>query len=163
MWSAAFSFFLSPVALPQQVSSESVLRDLEQDLNIQPGYGFKKVRLGYTFNQVSSVWGQPSNVQQFPLFGVTKKWSYIAGSTRIVLVGNNVVESIEVIGDFSSPFQTSEGVRFGTSPHQIIAVYGRPDAAKGLEHLTYNRRGIEFAMENGNLRALRVFPAGRAN
>lgn len=163
MWSTALLFLLPPVALPQQISTESVLRYLEQDLNIQPGLGFKKVRLGYSFAKVSSIWGQPSNVQQFPVFGLTKKWSYNAGSTRIVLVGNKVVESIEVIGDVSSPFQTSEGVRFGTSPHQIIAVYGRPDKAKGLEYLTYNRRGIEFAMENGNLRALRVFPAGRAN
>jgi len=142
-------------------TTESILKYLEQDLAIQPAVGFKNVRLGYSFDAVAKVWGKPYKVEQFPLFGITKKWLYKAGSTTIVLVGSKVVESIEVIGDFNSPFQTTEGIRFGTSPHQIIAVYGRPDKAKGLTLLVYTRRGIEFAMQNGNLKALRVFPAGR--
>jgi len=159
-----FAIALMPAMVSAQQTSpfttESILRYLEQDYNIKPGRGFKNVQLGYTFAAVNKIWGKPKSVEQFPLFGLNKKWRYSAGETQIILVGNKQVESIEVIGDFTSPFQTTEGVRFGMSPQQIISVYGRPNRAKGLTYFNYDRRGVEFAMENGVLRALRVFFPG---
>jgi len=143
-------------------STQSILQYLLQDLFIKAGYGFKKVHLGQSFSEVVRAWGQPAETEQFWLLGLSNKWRYRAGSTVIVLVGDERVESIEVIGDMTTPFETVEGGRFGMTPHQLISIYGRPSNPGDLIHLSYYPRGIEFAMQNGGLRALRVFAPRRS-
>lgn len=143
--------------------TESILRYVDQDLSIEPGIGFKKVRLGQSFKSVAQNWGKPTSVKKSGLFSAENKWYYQAGDSLVIVTGGNAVESIEVSGKFNSPFQTTEGARFGMSLHQVTAIYGRPSGGRDLSYLKYARRGIEFAMHNGVLRAMRVFPAARSN
>lgn len=166
-WVAFVTCLVPAIVVAQQQTSplntESILRYLEQDLSIQPGVGFRKVRLGQSFASVAQIWGRPSSTERSGLLKVTNKWYYRAGDTQIILVGGKTVESIEVSGRFNSPFQTTEGARFGMSPHQVTAIYGLPNRSEGLTYFGYTHRGIEFAMQNGTVRALRVFPAGTTN
>ncbi len=141
---------------------ELVTRYLQQDVFLRPGVGFQRVKLGQSFASVARTWGRPSAAGRTGLLGTRKVWSYRAGpNTNIVLSGGDRVTSIEVRGNMVSPYQSSEGIGFGTTPQQVTTVYGEADRATDIARLSYLSRGIEFSFSSGALRAMRVFPPDR--
>ncbi len=142
--------------------AEIASRYLQQDIFVRPGIGFQRVRLGNSFVEVARTWGTPLKETRSALFGLTKTWVYNGGQdTQVVVSGGSKVDAIEVVGGVTSPYQSSEGARFGMSPHQLITIYGAPREADELSRLSYPRRGIEFAFANGALRSIKVFPPKR--
>ena len=59
---------------------------------------------------------------------------------------------------------TREGIRLGTTPEDVLAVYGKPDGAETTngaavrEALTYRKLGWIFEFRDGTLAAIKVNP-----
>ena len=142
----------------RHVTPESVIRYLQQDLFVTPGMGFRKVRIGSTFEQVMQAWGNPNKSSSSDI-GAKKAWVYsVDRGSEISVSGSTKVESIEVSGSFNSPFSSIEGANFGMTPHQVISIYGKPADEGKLAKLRYPDRGIVFVFKSGALTSMRVFP-----
>jgi len=136
-------------------AAEMVTDYLEQDIFLQPGVGLKKVRIGTPFAQVRQEWGAPTSTDRHDL--IDEKWIYEIGQhTRIALIGGDKVKAIRVEGAFNSPYSTTEGASFGMTRHQLATIYGSGDS--GSNSLTYEKRGVGFAMEHGQVSEIRIFP-----
>lgn len=141
---------------------ELVTRYLQQDIFLKPGIGFERVRIGDSFEQVARRWGQPESIRGTSFLGRSKAWIYGAGQDAFVIVsGGKKVNGIEVVGDFNSPFESTEGVRFGMTPQQVTTIYGSTAADATLTTLTYPGRGIKLTFKGGGLRSMYVFAATR--
>lgn len=144
-----------------QVTPETVIRYLQQDVFISPGIGFQKVRIGDAFDQVAKTWGNPNKAYDSDV-GSKTAWVYFLGrGSEIALSGGTKVDSIEVTGSFNSPFSSIEGASFGMTPHQVISIYGKPADEGNLSKLRYPKKGIAFGFKSGALHSIRVFPSGR--
>ena len=139
-----------------RITPEAVVRYLQQDLFVSPGIGFKKVRIGQTFQQVAQSWGHPNKAGKQTDTGYTV-WEYHAGDSRISVGGGAKVTSIKVVGSLNSPFASREGANFGMTPQQIITIYGVPSNSTNLARLRYPAKGIEFGFEHGALKQISVF------
>lgn len=140
---------------------ETLLRYLQQDIFINPGSGLKAVQLGHSFEHVLATWGRPRATGRAGFLGSDRAWIYEGGrNTTVVLVGDDTVERMEVRGNLSSPYQTTEGARFGMPRHQVLSMYGRPGGDAGPERVEYPARGVAFGFHNGSLRSIEVFGAG---
>ena len=143
-----------------RITPESVIRYLHQDLFVTPGVGFQKVRIGQTFQQVASAWGNPNKAYDSDV-GSEIAWVYQIGrDSEIAVTGSRRVSSIVISGTFNSPFSSTEGVNFGMTPHQVIGVYGKPAGDEDLVKLRYPKKGITFGFKSGALRSMRVYRPG---
>lgn len=142
------------------VTAETVLRYLQKDYFLSPGIGFQKVQIGNSFNQVAQAWGQPNKKLESTEAGTRVVWIYDVGQDgQIAVAGGASVRTIRVLGSFNSPFSSTEGARFGMTPHQVITIYGQPLDPDDLTRLSYPGKGIAFAFENGGLKAMQVTAA----
>lgn len=132
-------------------TAELVVEYLQQDIFLRPGVGLKSVKLGMPFQAVLQAWGEPASRGE----GDTKL-IYTAGShTRIILSGDDSVESIRVKGGLGSPYTTTEGVSFGMAQHHLATFYGAKQARSGK--VTYSKRGIGFGFTQGRVSEIRIF------
>ncbi len=151
----ASASFVYAQATPSGITRESIIRYLEKDLFILPGVGFRQVHLGLDFSRVEKNWGKPNTTGRPSLSA--RQWIYHLGSTtQIAVRGSKHVDEIEVRGAFNSPIETSDGVRFGMSPHQVISLYGRPTQGD-LRRMRYPARGIELGFNNALLFSVTIF------
>ena len=103
---------------PPPATGEVITRYLQQDIFIRPGVGFRSVQLGHSFVQVAQVWGEPVGMRRTGFFRSNRIWGYQVGpNTEVLLSGPSRVTTIEVRGTMGSAFQSTEGARFGMTPH----------------------------------------------
>ncbi len=151
----------SPPASAQTSDSPSTLplefiRYLERDLFIAPGIGFKRVKIGDSFDEVLSSWGQPQAAKT-ALLSRKKQWYYKVDDTTVIMVeGKKTVEAITVSGGVTTPFETTEGARYGMAPYQIVTIYGAGPEGDLPGKLDYPRRGIAFDFQSGAVRTITV-------
>lgn len=150
-----------------QITPETVVRYLQQDIFISPGIGFDKVKIGQPFAEVAAAWGVPDeasghdpaqkNAEATGTDGGIE-WVYLAGrDSRITLTGGSNVNTITVEGSLSSPFASAEGANFGMTPQQVISIYGPPTTSGSLTQIDYSSQGVAFGFEHGSLKTIRVF------
>lgn len=129
-----------------------------QDIFIMPGRGFRTVRLGTPFQTAVQAWGPPQQVEEHPLFGVSRRATWAAGSDgKVILYGFDLIREIEIHGGSTVTLQTLEGVRFGMPAYQITTIYG-PPGSNSANEIAYPARGIAFGLSNGLVAAIKVFP-----
>jgi len=135
---------------------ERVMRYLDQAQYIEPSRGVGAVTLGMTFAQVARAWGKPDHIDRTGLLRKRTIYTYKTDlGSYLKVEGRRSVDSIGIEGH--SDFATREGVRFGTPHHQVQVIYGQTKVIEG--RLNYPRRGIEFALKDGAVFQIRVFPA----
>ncbi len=123
---------------------------------IAPGIGFKRVKIGDSFEEVLSAWGKPQ-AQKTALLSRKKQWYYSVNDTTVIMVeGKKTVEGITVSGGMTTPFETTEGARCGMAPYQIVTIYGAAPEGDLQEKLDYPRRGIAFEFQGGAVRTITV-------
>ncbi len=160
LWAIGFSLIAfsgnalaQSTALSTPITAETVIRHLQQDRQLLPGVGFRKIRLGHSFDHVARTWGPPTQ-RRSKLF--SKTWEYRVGNgTRVILRGRKQVSSIEVEAAYDSELRSAEGARFGMATYQVVSIYGPPDRNTG-DTLIYARKGIEFGFAQGALRTVKV-------
>ncbi len=132
------------------------IRHLQSDLFLEEGAGFKRVRIGHSFQQVAQTWGSPQSMRR-SLLGFSKKWQYRLNQGAVITVaGGKRVESITVVGGITTPFGTAEGARFGMTRAQIASIYGEAPGKQSNSSLSYPGRGVAFAFNKGLLHAITV-------
>ncbi len=130
---------------------------LQQDAFIEPGVGFRQIRLGLTFSEVLDLWGAPEREEKSVLPGSKRHWYYKPeGASLIIISGDDEVQTITVRGTSASIFQTLEGARFGIAPNRVVRIYGEPDKKPKEDLIQYPELGIEFAFENQRLGQIEV-------
>jgi hypothetical protein len=128
-----------------------------QDIFIAPGRGFRSVRLGSSFQAAVQAWGPPQQVEEHPLFGMSRRATWAAGPDgRVIVSGFDLIREIEIQGGANVALQTVEGVRFGMPSYQVTTIYG-PPASSSAGEITYPARGIAFGLSNGLVAAMKVF------
>lgn len=147
-------------ALAQSTSStipfDHIAQYLQRDIFLQPGVGFERVQIGQSFDHVLKAWGQPQATRKRGLFRNTHEWFYGGGKDTVVSVkGKENVREIKIRGNFTTPFQTVDGARFGMAPHEIVTIYGR-NADSSPTNLTYTSRGVGFEFVDGAVSAIIV-------
>jgi hypothetical protein len=134
--------------------AELVTDYLQRDVFLRPGVGLKKVRLGMKFDDVLRAWGRPTSATRGDVSGT--RWTYrIAEHTTITLIGIGTVKTMRIAGAFNSPYVTTEGASFGMAQHQLASIYGPTGSDSG--EINYNRRGIAFVLDQGQVSEMRVF------
>lgn len=135
-------------------TGELVIQYLQQDIFLRPGVGLKSVKLGMPFEAVLQAWGEPASRDSGSW--TDTKLIYRAGNhTRIILSGDDSVESMRVQGGLGSPYTTTEGVSFGMAQHHLATFYGAKQARSGK--VTYSKRGIGFGFTQGRVSEIRIF------
>ena len=157
-----FALTTASAVAPAQTSDSSstlpleVIRYLERDLFIAPGIGFKRVKIGDSFDEVLNSWGKPQ-AQKTALLSRKKQWYYSVNDTTVIMVeGKTTVEAITVSGGMTTPFETTEGARYGMAPYQIVTIYGAGPEGDLPGKLDYPRRGIAFDFQSGAVRTITV-------
>jgi len=135
-------------------AAEMVTDYLDQDIFLRPGVGLKNVKLGMPFEGVLRAWGEPAS-RDGGTWTDPRLVYKVGNHTRIVLSGDDSVESIRVEGDVSSPYTTTEGASFGMAQHQLATIYGAREARSGK--VTYAKRGIGFVLTQGQVSEIRIF------
>jgi hypothetical protein len=132
-----------------------------QDIFITPGRGFRAVQLGAPFQAAVQAWGPPQQVEEHPLFGLSRRATWAAGPDgKVVLSGANRIREMEISGGPMTTLQTVEGVRFGMPGYQVTTIYG-PAGVNKANELAYPARGISFGLSNGLVASVKVFPPGQ--
>lgn len=161
---APLALWLAVVAAPacaQQPAAPNpmqmgAIRHLQSDLFLEEGVGFKRVRIGHSFQQVAQTWGSPQSMRR-SLLGFSKKWQYRLNQSIVITVaGGKRVVSITVLGGITTPFGTTEGARFGMTRAQIASIYGEAPGKQSNSSLSYPGRGVVFVFKNGLLHAITI-------
>jgi len=149
---AAVTTSLNAQSTANLTMREKMQMFLQQDAFIEPGVGFRQIRLGITFSEVLDIWGAPEKEEKSVLPGSKRSWFYKPeGVSLIILSGKDTVDTITVRGTPASIFQTLEGARFGISPDRVLRIYGEPSKEPKEDLIRYPELGVEFAFANQRL------------
>lgn len=158
----AAAFAETPVVPAAPNAADIATHFYGQDIFITPGRGFRAVQIGAPFQAAVQAWGPPQQVEEHPLFGVSRRATWAAGTDgKVILSGFARIQEIEIQGGPTVSLQTVEGVRLGMPAYQIATIYG-PAGSSSESQITYPARGIAFALSSGLVAAMKVFaPKGK--
>ncbi|GJL82391.1 MAG: hypothetical protein DHS20C01_20250 [marine bacterium B5-7] len=134
---------------------EAVLRYLDRVVNIVPGVGLDKVRIGAPIASVPQLWGEPYRHDRS---GIIKRRTTLVyksdTDTYIQVTGDKTVEEIGVQG--RNGFSTPEGVAYGMPEYQVHLIYGQPDEIVDNQQ-RYTTRGLGIVYKSGTVYQMIVF------
>ena len=149
---------VTPSATAPQSLPEAILGYLTQDRFIDAGTGFREVRIGHPLEHALEVWGPPRSVSSRGLLRRTHRWNYQPDEhTRVILVGRQRIEEIQIIGTLNSGLETTRGTRFGMAPYEVAAAYGPPPDQRAGAAMEFPGQGIRFEFTNGQMSRMDVF------
>jgi hypothetical protein len=121
---------------------------LHGDAVVVPGLRAGNLRIGMSYADVQSAWGDPDEDKS-----VQGKRLHTFRSRGIaVLESAGRVEGMLV---YSSDFETSKGVRLGTAQSRVLKIYGK-NCENQEPMISYPRRGVGFIIGDGKVIQIQV-------
>ena len=141
-----------------QLGRDQVLAIMANEVVLAPGVGLRNLRLGEPLEQVQNRLGPPKRIERSGLLRNILGLVYTLDSgTEIAVVGRDVVERINVLGNSSQLVRTAQGARFGMAPGLILRIYREPSRSKD-NRLEYGHLGINFHFQEGGVARMDLYP-----
>jgi hypothetical protein len=141
-----------------QISRDQVLAIMANEVVLAPGVGLRNLRLGEPLEQVENRLGPPRRIERSGLLRNIIGLVYILDSgTEIAVIGRDVVERINVLGNSSQLVRTTQGARFGMEPQLIMRIYREPSKSRE-NRMEYSHLGINFHFQEGGVARIDLYP-----
>ena len=141
-----------------QVGRDQVLAIMASEVVLAPGVGLRNLRLGEPLADVQNRLGPPKRIERSGLLRNIIGLVYTLDSgTEIAVIGRDVVERINVLGNSSQLVRTAQGARFGMQPNLILRIYREPSRTKD-NRMEYEHLGINFHFQEGKVARMDLYP-----